>query len=115
MFSYHGVPASYVSEGDPYQAQAEATTRAVVSRLQLASEDWSHCYQSRFGRMRWLQPYTKDTLQELATRGKRKLTVVSPSFAVDCLETLQEVALEYRDQFRELGGESLEPGSRLER
>jgi len=108
VFSYHGVPASYVSEGDPYQAQAEATTRAVVTRLQLASEDWSHCYQSRFGRVRWLQPYTEDTLDELAKRGKRKLTVVSPSFAVDCLETLQEVALEYRDKFRELGGESLE-------
>jgi ferrochelatase len=108
VFSYHGVPASYVSEGDPYQAQAEATTRAVVSRLQLASEDWSHCYQSRFGRVRWLQPYTEDTLDELAKRGKRKLSVVSPSFAVDCLETLQEVAIEYRDKFRELGGESLE-------
>jgi ferrochelatase len=108
VFSYHGVPASYVSEGDPYQAQAEATTRAVVSRLQLASEDWSHCYQSRFGRVRWLQPYTEETLRELVQRGKRKVTVVSPSFAVDCLETLQEVALEYRDLFREIGGESLE-------
>jgi ferrochelatase len=108
VFSYHGVPASYVSEGDPYQAQAEATTRAVVSRLQLASEDWSHCYQSRFGRVLWLQPYTEDTLRELARRGKRKLTVVAPSFAVDCLETLQEVGLEYRDKFREFGGETLE-------
>ena len=108
VFSYHGVPASYVSEGDPYQAQAEATTRAVVSRLQLASEDWSHCYQSRFGRVLWLQPYTEETLRELAKRGKLKLTVISPSFAVDCLETLQEVGLEYRDKFREFGGESLE-------
>jgi ferrochelatase len=108
LFSYHGVPQSYVSEGDPYQAQAEATTRAVASRLQLASEDWSHCYQSRFGRVLWLQPYTEDTLHELAKRGKKKLTVVSPSFAVDCLETLQEVGLEYRDKFREFGGESLE-------
>jgi protoporphyrin/coproporphyrin ferrochelatase len=108
VFSYHGVPASYVSEGDPYQTQAEATTRAVVSRLALASDDWSHCYQSRFGRVLWLQPYTEDTLRELAKRGKSKLTVVSPSFAVDCLETLQEVGLEYRDKFRELGGGSLE-------
>ena len=76
VFSYHGVPASYVSEGDPYQAQTEATTRAVVSRLSLASEDWSHSYQSRFGRVRWLQPYTEDTLGELVRRGNRKLTVV---------------------------------------
>jgi ferrochelatase len=108
VFSYHGVPASYVREGDPYEAQSEATTRGVVSRLQLASEDWSHAYQSRFGRVRWLQPYTEDLLGELVKRGKRKLTVVSPSFAVDCLETLQEVGLEYRDKFRELGGESLD-------
>ncbi|HTV95270.1 MAG TPA: ferrochelatase [Steroidobacteraceae bacterium] len=108
VFSYHGVPAAYVSGGDPYQAQAEATTRAVVSRLELASEDWSHCYQSRFGRVRWLQPYTEDTLRELAARGKRRLTVISPSFAVDCLETLQEVAIEYRDKFRELGGDQLD-------
>jgi ferrochelatase len=55
----------------------------------------------------WLQPYTEDTLKALAKRGLRKLTVVSPSFAVDCLETLEEVAIEYRDKFRELGGERL--------
>jgi protoporphyrin/coproporphyrin ferrochelatase len=107
VFSYHGVPAAYVREGDPYQAQAEATTRGVVSRLRLASEDWSHCYQSRFGGVRWLEPYTEETLRELAHRGVREVTVVSPSFAVDCLETLQEVAMEYRDKFRSFGGERL--------
>jgi ferrochelatase len=107
VFSYHGVPAAYVSEGDPYQAQAEATTRAVVSRLHLASEDWSHCYQSRFGRVLWLQPYTEETLRELARRGVGKITVVSPSFAVDCLETLQEIGIEYREKFRSFGGEQL--------
>ncbi len=79
----------------------------VVSRLGLAAEDWSHCYQSRFGRVVWLQPYTEDTLTALAKRGLRKLTVVSPSFAVDCLETLEEVAMEYRDEFLKLGGERL--------
>jgi protoporphyrin/coproporphyrin ferrochelatase len=107
LFSYHGIPAAYVSEGDPYQAQSEATTRAVVQRLGLTSDQWSHCYQSRFGSVVWLQPYTEDTLKNLAKRGVRKLTVVSPSFAVDCLETLQEVAIEYRDKFLELGGERL--------
>jgi ferrochelatase len=107
LFSYHGIPASYVREGDPYQAQAEATTRLVVSRLGLAAQDWSHCYQSRFGRVVWLQPYTEDTLTALAKRGLRKLTIVSPSFAVDCLETLEEVAMEYRDAFLKLGGERL--------
>ncbi len=107
MFSYHGIPAAYVADGDPYQAQAEATTRSVASRLGLAADQWSHCYQSRFGRVEWLQPYTQDTLKVLAARGVRKLTVVSPSFAVDCLETLEEVAIEYRDTFLALGGERL--------
>ncbi|MDP9013244.1 MAG: ferrochelatase [Pseudomonadota bacterium] len=107
LLSYHGIPASYVAEGDPYQAQAQATTKAVVARLGLAAGQWSHCYQSRFGRVVWLQPYTADTLEALARQGVRKLTVVSPSFAVDCLETLEEIAVEYRDKFLELGGESL--------
>jgi ferrochelatase len=107
LFSYHGIPAAYVTEGDPYQAQSEATTRAVVERLGLAPDEWSHCYQSRFGSVVWLQPYTEDTLKVLAKRGVRKLTVASPSFAVDCLETLEEVAMEYRDKFLELGGEQL--------
>jgi protoporphyrin/coproporphyrin ferrochelatase len=107
LFSYHGIPADYVKAGDPYQAQAEATTRLVASRLALAADEWSHCYQSRFGRVAWLQPYTDATVDALAKGGMRKLTVVSPSFAVDCLETLEEVALEYRDKFVELGGERL--------
>jgi ferrochelatase len=107
LFSYHGIPAVYVAEGDPYQAQAETTTRLVVERLKLSDGEWSHCYQSRFGNVVWLQPYTEDVLKFLAARGVRKLTVASPSFAVDCLETLEEVAIEYRDQFLSLGGERL--------
>jgi len=107
LFSYHGIPAVYVTEGDPYRAQSEATTRLVVSRLGLTPEQWSHCYQSRFGSVVWLQPYTEDTLKTLAKRGVRRATVVSPSFAVDCLETLEEIAIDYRDRFLELGGERL--------
>lgn len=107
LLSYHGIPASYVREGDPYQMQAEATTRGIVARLELREGEWSHCYQSRFGRVVWLQPYTEDTLRGLAARGVKKVTVVSPSFAVDCLETLEEVAVEYRDKFIAMGGESL--------
>jgi protoporphyrin/coproporphyrin ferrochelatase len=107
LFSYHGIPASYVAKGDPYQRQTEATTRLTAARLGLSEADWSHCYQSRFGRVAWLQPYTLDKLKELAERGVRKVTVASPSFAVDCLETLEEVAMEYRDRFLEWGGERL--------
>lgn len=107
LFSYHGIPASYVEKGDPYQRQTEATTRLVAARLGLNETEWSHCYQSRFGRVTWLQPYTIDKLKELADRGVKDLTVASPSFAVDCLETLEEVAIEYRDQFLEWGGRRL--------
>jgi protoporphyrin/coproporphyrin ferrochelatase len=107
LFSYHGIPAKYAAGGDPYQAQSEATTRSVASRLELTSDQWSHCYQSRFGPAVWLQPYAQDMLKSLAGRGVRKVTVVAPSFAVDCLETLEEVAIEYRDRFLALGGERL--------
>jgi ferrochelatase len=107
LFSYHGIPASYVAKGDPYQRQTEATTRLVVARLGLNETEWSHCYQSRFGRVTWLQPYTLDKIKELADRGILDLTVASPSFAVDCLETLEEVAIEYRDRFLEWGGKRL--------
>jgi ferrochelatase len=107
MLSYHGIPAVYVREGDPYQSQAETTTRLVVAKLKLGDDAWSHCYQSRFGSVVWLQPYTEDTLKLLVKRGVRRVTVVSPSFAVDCLETLEEVAMEYREKFIELGGEEL--------
>ena len=107
LLSYHGIPLSYVADGDPYQAQAEATTRLVVARLGLKDGEWSHGYQSRFGSVVWLQPYTEDVLKALVKRGVRRLTVVSPAFAVDCLETLEEVAMQYREQFLQLGGESL--------
>jgi ferrochelatase len=107
LFSYHGIPASYVAKGDPYRRHTEETTRLVVSRLGLKDTEWSHCYQSRFGRVAWLQPYTIDKIKELADRGVRELSVVSPSFAVDCLETLEEVAIEYRERFLAWGGQRL--------
>jgi ferrochelatase len=107
LFSYHGIPSSYVACGDPYQRQAEATTRLVVARLGLENHQWSHCYQSRFGKVPWLQPYTIDAIKQLADRGVRRIAVASPSFAVDCLETLEEVAMEYRDRFIHWGGMQL--------
>jgi ferrochelatase len=107
LFSYHGIPASYVAKGDPYQRQTEITSRRVAEQLGLSEGEWSHCYQSRFGRVEWLKPYTLDKMKQLADRGVRELTVASPSFAVDCLETLEEVAMEYRDRFLEWGGQRL--------
>jgi protoporphyrin/coproporphyrin ferrochelatase len=107
LISYHGIPADYVKRGDPYQAQTETTSRLLAARMGLGPQDWSQCYQSRFGAKAWLTPYTDDMLMELARRGVRRLTVASPSFAVDCLETLEEVAIEYRDRFLSQGGERL--------
>jgi protoporphyrin/coproporphyrin ferrochelatase len=108
LFSFHGVPQSYVSDGDPYFNQSQATVASVVQILGLSPVDWSLSFQSRFGPVEWLKPYTIDKLRELAARGIRRLTVVSPSFAVDCLETLEEIGVEYRHNFVELGGEKLD-------
>jgi len=107
LLSYHGIPAKYTADGDPYQTQSEATTQLLVSRLGLTPDQWSHCYQSRFGPVAWRRPYAEEALKALARRGVRKVSVVSPSFAVDCLETLQEVGSEYRDKFVQMGGERL--------
>jgi len=107
IFSYHEVPAAYIEQGDPYQAQAQTTTRLVAARLGLSAQDYSHCYQSRVGDAAGLQPYTENTLLLLAQRGLRKLTIVSASFAVDCLETLEDCAIEYRDKFLAMGGGEL--------
>ena len=105
LLSYHGIPAAYVAQGDCYQVQAETTTRLVAERLGLGPDEYSHCYQSRFGPVIWLQPLFEDALKKLAKRGVRKMTIISPSFAVDCIETLEEIAIEYRQQFNALGGE----------
>jgi hypothetical protein len=78
VLSYHGIPAAYVAEGDPYQSQTEATTRAITLRLQLSAGEYSQCYQSRFGKVVWLQPYTTDLLADLVRRGVRNITVASP-------------------------------------
>jgi protoporphyrin/coproporphyrin ferrochelatase len=105
VLAYHGIPVRYVNEGDPYHAQAQATTRLIADQLGLQAGEFSHCYQSRFGRLEWLQPYVDDTLKRLLARGIGRLTVASPSFAVDCLETLEELGIGYRDRYLSQGGE----------
>jgi ferrochelatase len=105
VLAYHGIPVRYVNEGDPYHAQAQATSALIAGQLGLQEGEFSHCYQSRFGRLEWLQPYLDDTLKAVLARGIRKLTVASPSFAVDCLETLEELGIGYREKFLSQGGE----------
>lgn len=105
LMSFHGIPERYVTRGDPYRAQCERTASLVASRLGLGAGDWTLSFQSRFGADRWLQPYTIETVAALAKRGVRRLCVMCPGFAADCLETLEEIGLENRDAFLAAGGE----------
>jgi ferrochelatase len=105
VFSFHGLPQRLADKGDPYPRQCEAGARAIADALGLRDESWTLAYQSRFGREKWLEPATADTLDALAGRGIRSVDVVAPGFAVDCLETLEEVAQMLKDDFQARGGE----------
>jgi ferrochelatase len=104
VLSNHGIPVKYVAAGDPYRDQVAATTRALAAALGLGANDYSESFQSRFGPTAWLSPYTDDRLVELARSGITAVTVVTPSFAVDCLETLEEIGVGSRAKFLAAGG-----------
>ncbi len=104
LFSFHGLPQRLAAAGDPYPRQCEASARAIAQALGLPDSAWSLSYQSRFGRERWLEPATQDSLRALAARGVREVDVIAPGFAVDCLETLEEVAIMLAEDFAEHGG-----------
>jgi ferrochelatase len=103
--SFHGMPRDYVDKGDPYEAHCIATTGALRRRLSLDAAKLLITFQSRFGRAEWLQPYTDKTIEKLAQDGTRRIAVVMPGFAADCLETLEEIAQENAELFRRNGGE----------
>ena len=105
VVSNHGIPVKYVAAGDPYRAQVEHTTALLCAELRLGADDYSQAFQSRFGPTEWLTPYTDDKLRELATAGIRAVTVVTPSFAVDCLETLEEIGVTSQARYLTAGGE----------
>lgn len=107
LFSFHGLPQRFADRGDPYPLQCEAGARAIAQALGLEDAAWSMSYQSRFGREKWLEPATATTLDALADRGVRQVDVVAPGFAVDCLETLEEVAIMLAEDFHARGGGSL--------
>ncbi len=104
LASFHGMPKAYVAKGDPYQQQCAATARLLRERLELDEEKFQMTFQSRFGSAEWLEPYTDATVRALAERGVKNLAVVMPGFAADCLETLEEIAVENADIFRRHGG-----------
>jgi len=104
LFSFHGLPQCLADQGDPYPQRCEDSARAIAAALRIADDEWSLSYQSRFGRERWLEPATVSVLDDLAARGVDAVDVVCPGFAVDCLETLEEVAIMLAARFAERGG-----------
>ena len=106
VMSFHGIPQDYIEAGDPYAGECEQTAQLLADALGLSSQQWCLTYQSRLGPKQWLQPYTIEELVVLAENGVRKVQVICPGFSVDCLETLEEIALENRSAFMEAGGEA---------
>lgn len=104
--SFHGVPQSYVRKGDPYQRHCLETSRLLLERLGWPAERLVTTFQSRFGPEEWLQPYTDETVRRLAEQGVKRLAIINPGFAADCLETLEEIAVQVREIFLEHGGEA---------
>jgi ferrochelatase len=105
LASFHGMPQDYVDRGDPYQQQCVQTVEALRTALGPLGQKVKLTFQSRFGRAEWIKPYTDQTVEALARAGVKRIAIVTPGFAADCLETLEEIAEENRDIFFEHGGE----------
>jgi protoporphyrin/coproporphyrin ferrochelatase len=104
LLSYHGMPKEFVLKGDPYEAQCARTTELLRAQLKLGEDKLMMTFQSRFGRARWLEPYTIKTVKALAKKGVKNLVVLTPGFSADCLETLEEIAVENAHVFKRHGG-----------
>ncbi|WP_340679400.1 ferrochelatase [Paraglaciecola sp.] len=108
IFSYHGIPKRYLTNGDPYHCECYKTSRLVAENLGLNKGQHFTSFQSRFGREEWLQPYTEQTLKAFPAQGIKSVQIVCPGFSADCLETIEEIAEENREYFMHAGGESYE-------
>jgi ferrochelatase len=107
LFSFHGIPREALAKGDPYHCHCQKTARLVAGELGLGDAQWKISFQSRVGRQEWLQPYTDETVRKLGAQGLKTLDTVCPGFAVDCLETLEEIAMQNAEFFSEAGGGEL--------
>lgn len=107
LFSFHGLPAVNLEMGDPYFCQCQKTARLVAAALELSREEWTLAFQSRVGRQEWLRPYADETISAFGESGMKRLDVICPGFAADCLETLEEIAMQNAELFMKQGGESL--------
>jgi protoporphyrin/coproporphyrin ferrochelatase len=106
LASFHGIPQDYVDKGDPYQAHCIETVRLMRENLGLDDKSFMLTFQSRFGRTEWIRPYTDVTVENLAKEGVRNLAVITPGFSADCLETLEEIAVENAEIFQQHGGKN---------
>jgi len=104
VMSFHGLPEQLTKWGDPYFHQCHKTAALIAEKLGLTEKQWMIVFQSRFGKAEWLKPYCVDTLEQLPTQGIKAIDIVCPGFAVDCLETLEEIAMENKAIFIEAGG-----------
>ena len=107
MASYHGIPKKYFDKGDPYHCYCHKTTRLITEKMNLKIPVLT-TFQSRFGPQEWLQPYTDKTLEKLPKEGKKKILVICPGFASDCVETLEEISMEGKASFIDSGGEKFD-------
>lgn len=107
VISFHGIPKRYVKQGDPYPRDCGITAQLLAERLGLGRNDYKVCFQSRFGREPWLQPYLDQTMKAWGAAGLKTVDVICPGFSSDCLETLEEIREENRGYFEAAGGESL--------
>ncbi|MCF6355282.1 MAG: ferrochelatase [Candidatus Polarisedimenticolaceae bacterium] len=106
LMSFHGIPQDYADGGDPYPEECQITASLLAAELGLTDGQWAISFQSRMGRKPWIQPYTDKLLKAWGKEGVKRVHVICPGFAADCLETLEEVAVENRDYFLKAGGES---------
>jgi len=104
LLSFHGIPQEYSDDGDPYQDQCRQTAELLAQALDLDASSWRLSFQSRLGPKKWLEPYTDKLLEELASTGVQSVQVICPGFSTDCLETLEEIAIENRNVFIQSGG-----------
>ncbi|MEQ9563314.1 MAG: ferrochelatase, partial [Woeseiaceae bacterium] len=107
LFSFHGIPQDSLAKGDPYHCHCQKTARLVAEALGLDKSQWKISFQSRVGRQQWLQPYTDETVRQLGAKKLGKLDVICPGFAVDCLETLEEIEMQNAEFFVDAGGGEL--------
>ena len=105
IMSFHGLPEKMIHNGDPYQQQCVDTANQIAEYLDVPKDRWMIVFQSRFGAQKWLQPYCDTTLHSLPAQGVKSVDIVCPGFSVDCLETLMEINVEYREIFLHAGGE----------